>query len=86
MGVPNYFSTYKLSDCSLVHIQILDTAGEEKFRALTTGYYKKADCCLLVYDITQKKTFDECKYYSKEIKERCKKNVKVQVCYCNFTI
>ena len=78
MGVPNYFSTYKLSDGSLVHTQIMDTAGEEKFRALTTGYYKKADCCLLVYDITNKNSFEECKeYFNDKIKENCKKNIQV---------
>ena len=36
-----------------------------------------ANCCLLVYDITDEKTFKECEYYSKEIKERCKKDIKV---------
>ena len=78
MGYPNYFSTYKLSDGSLVNVNILDTAGQEKFKAVSENYYKRADCCLLVYDISSRKSFDECKnYYNINIKERCKKNVKV---------
>ena len=77
IGTPNFFNSYKLSDGSLANIQVIDTSGQERFRSINESYYKKADCCLLVYDITNKKTFDECKYYSKEIKERCKKNVKV---------
>ena len=78
MGFPNYFSTYKLSDGSLVNVNILDTAGQEKFKAVSESYYKRADCCLLVYDISNRKSFDECKnYYNINIKERCKKNVKV---------
>ena len=32
VGIPNYFSTYKLSDGSLVNVKIVDTAGQEKFR------------------------------------------------------
>ena len=80
LGVPNYFSTYKLSDGSIANIQIMDTAGEEKFRAITTNYYKKADCCLLVYDISQKESFEEIKnYFNDNIKEKCKKGIKVIV-------
>ena len=59
-------------------MQILDTAGQEKFWSLSQTNYKKADCCLLIYDITRKKTFEDCKSYFKEsIEENCKKNVKV---------
>ena len=78
MGYPNYFSTYKLSDGSLVNVNILDTAGQEKFKSVSESYYKRADCCLLVYDITNRKSFDEVKdYYNENIKEKCKKKIKV---------
>ena len=78
IGNPNYFTSYQLSDGSLVHVNILDTAGQETFKALNENYYKKASCCLLVYDITDKNSFEECKYYYNEnIKEKCKENIKV---------
>ena len=78
IGIPSYFSTYKLSDGSLVNVHLYDTAGQEKFKSLSEQYYKKADCCLLVYDITNRKSFVECKdYYNKNLMEKCKKNVKV---------
>ena len=77
-GLPNYFSTYQLTDGSLVNVNILDTTGQEKFDALNESYYKKADCVLLVYDITNKKSFDKCKnYYNPKLRENCKKNIKV---------
>ena len=42
------------------------------------SYYYKADCCLLVYDITDKKSFKECIFYYKDkIKELCKKILKL---------
>ena len=63
IGIPSFFSSYKLSDGSLVNVHLFDTAGQEKFRALSERYYKKADCCLLVYDISIKSTFDDCKDY-----------------------
>jgi small GTP-binding protein len=78
IGTPFSFNTFKLSDGSLVAVNIQDTAGQEKFRALNESYYKKADCCLLVYDISNRASFEECKgYYNDNIKERCKPNIKV---------
>ena len=78
IGTPNYFSTYKLSDNSLLNISVLDTAGQERYKHLNELYYKKADCCILVYDITNRKEFNEIKeYFIERIRERCKKNVKV---------
>ena len=78
IGIPNYFTSFQLSDGSLVSVQITDTSGQERYRSLSQEYYRKADCCLLVYDVSNRKTFEECTdYYAKEIKERCKKNVKV---------
>ena len=78
VGLPNFFVSYKLSDGSLVNVQLMDTAGQERFRAINKTYYKKADCCLLVYDITDIKSFEDCKnYYNKHINDKCKKNIPV---------
>jgi GTPase SAR1 family protein len=35
--------------------QIWDTAGQERFNCLGTAFYRGADCCVLVYDITSVK-------------------------------
>ena len=56
----------------------MDTAGEEQFNSITESYYRKADCCLLVYDITSKKSFDKIKkYYVKRLKEYSNNILKV---------
>ena len=48
----------------------MDTAGQEKFSSISENYYKQADCCLLVYDITSMQTFEKIKkYYVPKIKE-----------------
>ena len=61
-----------------MNVQIMDTGGQERFRAVNNMYYKKANCCLLVYDITDKKSFEDCKnYYCQQIKENCVADVKV---------
>lgn len=38
--------------------QIWDTAGQERFLAITTTYYRGADALLLVYDLTNRQTFN----------------------------
>ena len=78
VGIPHSFETYQLSDGSLVNVKILDTAGQEKFKSISERYYKEADGCLLVYDISKRSTFDEIKeYYKEKIKEKCKEDIKI---------
>ena len=38
--------------------QIWDTAGQERFQSLGVAFYRGADACVLVYDLTNVKTFD----------------------------
>lgn len=37
--------------------QIWDTAGQERFQSLGVAFYRGADCCVLVYDVTAPNTF-----------------------------
>ena len=39
-------------------ISLFDTAGQEKFRAIARNYYKGSDGILLLYDITDRVTFE----------------------------
>ena len=56
----------------------MDTVGQEKYNAIIENFYKQANCCLLVYDITNKESFNKIKnYYVNKIKENCKSIVKV---------
>jgi len=45
-------------DDKLVTLQIWDTAGQERFQSLGVAFYRGADSCVLVYHITDKKSFD----------------------------
>ena len=68
-----------MKDGSIVKVHLLDTSGQEIYKSINETYYKKADCCLLVYDITNRKSFDECKdYYNKNLIEKCKKDLEDQ--------
>ncbi|XP_061605494.1 ras-related protein Rab-26-like isoform X3 [Phyllopteryx taeniolatus] len=41
-----------------VKLQIWDTAGQERFRSVTHAYYRDAHALLLLYDVTNKTSFD----------------------------
>ena len=45
----------------------MDTGGQETFYALNRQYYQRADCCILVYDITNEDSFNECNIINKKL-------------------
>merc|ERR1711918_73793 len=45
-------------DDRLVTMQIWDTAGQERFQSLGVAFYRGADACILVFDLTAPKSFD----------------------------
>jgi len=48
----------ELGQSSIVTLQIWDTAGGERFQSLGRAFYRGADCCVLVYDITRPQTLE----------------------------
>lgn len=56
-----------------VKLKIWDTAGQERFRNITKQYYKGADGILLVYDITDRNSFEKIKDWMKQIQENTQK-------------
>lgn len=50
----------------LVTMQIWDTAGQERFQSLGMAFYRGADACVLVYDITNPKSFTNLKAWRDE--------------------
>ena len=57
---------------STVKVLIWDTAGQEKFQNIAKNYYKGANGVLLVYDISNRKSFDRVGFWLKELKENNK--------------
>ena len=62
-------------DDRLIKMQIWDTAGHEKFRTITTSYYKSAQAIIILYDITDQSTFDHVKNWMVEIDKFAKQGV-----------
>ena len=53
-----------------IRLDIWDTAGQERFRGLTKNYFRGAHAFILVYDITNKDSFDKLKNWIKDAKEK----------------
>ena len=56
-------------DNETLNLEIWDTIGQEKMRALNKIFMKNADIALLIYDVTSQKTFNEIKYWHKVIED-----------------
>ena len=52
-----------------VDVSLMDTAGEERFKAITKTYFKGSDGILLLYDITNKESFENVENWIKSIQE-----------------
>lgn len=52
-----------MKDGTTVKAQLWDTAGQEKYRAITVAHYRKALGALVVYDITKRNTFENVKFW-----------------------
>ncbi|CAB4252446.1 Rab family GTPase SEC4 [Maudiozyma barnettii] len=52
-----------------VKLQLWDTAGQERFRTITTAYYRGAMGIILVYDVTDERTFKNIKTWFNTVSE-----------------
>ena len=76
-----------------IKFKIWDTSGKEKFHDLAKHFYKKAEVCILVYDITKRASFEALKkYWITELKRNASpsvskfiyliKNINFSLCSC----
>ena len=52
-----------------INVSLFDTAGQEKFRSITLNYFKGSDGILLIYDITNRTTFENVEMWINSINE-----------------
>ncbi|XP_040845658.1 ras-related protein Rab-37 isoform X2 [Ochotona curzoniae] len=66
-------------DGARVKLQIWDTAGQERFRSVTHAYYRDAQALLLLYDITNRASFDNIRAWLTEIHEYAQRDVVIML-------
>ena len=72
--------TLTFNNGKTIKLEIWDTAGQERYRALTKIFYTNALAAVLVYDITNKRSFEEIKtFWIKQLREFGPENIIVAV-------
>ncbi|EEB09836.1 GTP-binding nuclear protein RAN1, putative [Pediculus humanus corporis] len=66
-------------DDTKVKLQIWDTAGQERFRSVTHAYYRDAHALLLLYDVTNKTSFDNIRAWLGEIRDYAQEDVVIML-------
>lgn len=62
-----------------IKLQIWDTAGQERFRSVTHAYYRNAHALFLLYDVTNKTSFDNIRAWLGEINDYAQDNVVIML-------
>jgi len=62
-----------------IKLQIWDTAGQERFHTITTSYYRGAMGIMLVYDITNSKSFENIAKWLRNIDEHANEDVEKMI-------
>lgn len=74
IGVDFKIKTISLHD-QVIKMQIWDTAGQDRFRTLTSSYYRGAHGIIIVYDVTNRDSFDNVRIWMQEIEKFASENV-----------
>ena len=67
-------------DGRLVKLQIWDTAGQEKFRTITRAYYRGATGVLIIYDVTDEKSFRDVNQWYESVEENTSSETVLVLC------
>jgi small GTP-binding protein len=75
IGLDYRLKSMTLKNNKNIKLQIWDTAGQDRFRAITKNYYKGANGIILIYDVTNMQTYENVKNWISQIKEEASPNV-----------
>lgn len=79
IGVEFATRTVPLESGGVVKAQIWDTAGQERYRAITCAHYRRAVGALLVYDVTNEKSFQAAKRWMEELKDHAEPEIVIML-------
>ncbi|PAA48857.1 hypothetical protein BOX15_Mlig017889g2, partial [Macrostomum lignano] len=65
--IEDSYIQYKMIDSDWCLLDVLDTAGQEEFSAMREQYMRKGDGFLLVYSVTDRKSFDDIRHFHTQI-------------------
>jgi len=62
----DFLTKHLMIDEKAITMQIWDTAGQERFQSLGVAFYRGADCCALVFDVNDDKSFESITSWKEE--------------------
>jgi len=78
IGVEFAFKTVNINGNDIKG-QIWDTSGEERYRAITSAYYRGSVGAILVYDVTKPKSFESMENWASQLRQYADENIVVCV-------
>ena len=76
VGVEFLSKSYIVND-RVFKIELWDTAGQERYKAITAAYYKGAKGAIIVYDVTNKISYDNVDKWCNELRIKGSKNISI---------
>lgn len=77
IGLDYRLKMVNMDNSKIVKMQIWDTAGQDRFRAITKNYFKGAHGIILIYDITSMQSFNNIKNWLGQIKDNTNEKVRI---------
>ena len=78
IGIEFYNKEEKINN-KIIQIKFWDTAGQEIFHSLTKNFYRKADGIIIVYDITNKESFERVQDWIKSVYDNTETYKEIQM-------
>ena len=64
----------QIKEGGYIKARIWDSAGQERYKAIVAGHYRRAAGAIIVYDVTKRSTFEHATSWLQNIKEMAEKN------------
>ncbi|XP_063857761.1 ras-related protein Rab-7L1-like isoform X1 [Scylla paramamosain] len=71
VGVDFALKILKWSDSETIKLQLWDIAGQERFTWMTRVYYKDAQGCIIMFDLTNRSSFLNTLKWKKDVDSKC---------------
>jgi len=75
----DFFNKKRVIDNKIYCLQIWDTAGQEKYRSITSNYYRGANVVIIMFDVTDKQSFDNVSNWITQAKVWAGENILIYV-------
>ena len=74
IGIDFKIKMIELED-KIIKLQIWDSAGQDRFRTITTMYYRNSNGVIIMYDVTERTSFQNIEIWLQELEKYAHKDI-----------